>query len=127
MRQLNHVGIYVRSIEEASRIYERLGCTVERTVRYMAPNGMEVPIAFIPLAGGVDLELIEWPQALDDGAEPLHHICFEVEDIAAEWARLKADGVSVATAEPRQGVAARLIGFLDPEAADGVRIELAEL
>jgi methylmalonyl-CoA epimerase len=125
MRQLNHVGIYVRSIEEASKIYERLGCPVERTIQFSA-GGVEVPIAFIPLAGGVDLELIEAPGALDNGAEPLNHICFEVEDIHAELESLKADGIPLATPEPRPGAAARLIAFLEPSAADGVRIELAE-
>ena len=127
MRKLNHVGIYVRSIDEASKIYERLGCPVERTVRFSPAAGIEVPIAFIPLAGGVDLELIESPQALDNGAEPLHHICLEVEDIAAELGALRAEGVPLATPEPRPGAAARLIAFLEPAAADGVRIELAEL
>jgi methylmalonyl-CoA epimerase len=125
MRQLNHVGIYVRSIDEASKIYERLGCPVERTIRFSA-GGVEVPIAFIPLAGGVDLELIEAPAALDNGAEPLNHICFEVEDIHAELKSLAADGIPLATPEPRPGAAARLIAFLEPSAAHGVRIELAE-
>lgn len=127
LKQLNHVGIYVRSIEQAAKIYERLGCPVERTVRFNAAAGVEVPIAFIPLAGGVDLELIEAPGALDRGAEPLHHICFEVEDLAAELKSLTADGIPLANAEPRPGAAARLIAFLEPEATDGVRIELAEI
>ncbi|MFN0144862.1 MAG: VOC family protein, partial [Dehalococcoidia bacterium] len=83
MRKLDHIGIYVRSIDDASAIYERLGFPVERVMQFNAGAGRVVPIAFIPVGDGVDLELIEAPGALDAGFEPLHHICFEVPDIAA--------------------------------------------
>ena len=125
MRKLDHIGIYVRSIDEASKIYERLGFPVERVIQFDA-GGRSVPIAFIPVAPGVDLELIEAPGALDAGLEALHHICFEVDDIAAELDGLKRTGTPLADLEPRPGAAARLIAFLKPEAADGVRVELAE-
>jgi methylmalonyl-CoA/ethylmalonyl-CoA epimerase len=125
MRKLDHIGIYVRSIDEASKIYERLGFPVERVIKFAA-GGREVPIAFIPVGEGVDLELIEAPGALDAGLEPLHHICFEVPDIAAELAEARRLGTPLADQAPRPGAAARLIAFFEPEAADGVRIELAE-
>ena len=125
MRKLDHIGIYVRSIEASSKIYERLGFRVERTIQFQA-GGRSIPIAFIPVAPGVDIELIEAPGALDAGLDPLHHICFEVPDIAAELDELKRAGIPLADAQPRPGAAARLIAFLDPAAADGVRIELAE-
>src|SRR5215213_10391618 len=121
MRKLDHIGVYVRSIEEASRIYEEFGFPVEKVVQFDA-GGRAVPIAFIPVAPGVDLELIEAPAALDAGLEPLHHICFEVPDIAAELATLEAKGTPLADRVPRPGAAARLIAFLKPEAAHGVRI-----
>ncbi|MFN0095776.1 MAG: VOC family protein [Dehalococcoidia bacterium] len=125
MRQLDHVGIYVRSIDEASKIYTRLGFPVEKVIQFDA-GGRAVPIAFIPVAPGVDIELIEAPAALDAGVEPLHHVCFTVEDISSELSALKAEGVPVADHAPRPGAAARLIAFLQPEAAHGVRVELAE-
>ena len=125
MNKLDHIGIYVRSIEVSSKIYERLGFPVERTIQFQA-GGRSVPIAFIPVAPGVDLELIEAPGALDAGIEPLHHICFEVPNIAAELEALKRAGTPLADQEPRPGAAARLIAFLEPAAADGVRVELAE-
>jgi methylmalonyl-CoA/ethylmalonyl-CoA epimerase len=125
MRQLDHIGIYVRSIEASSKIYERLGFPIERTIQFDA-GGRAVPIAFIPVAPGVDIELIEAPGALDAGLEALHHICFEVPDIAAELLELERDGIPLADHAPRPGAAARLIAFLEPAAGDGVRIELAE-
>jgi catechol 2,3-dioxygenase-like lactoylglutathione lyase family enzyme len=125
MRKLDHIGIYVRSIEEASRIYAQLGFPVERVIQFEA-GGRAVPIAFIPVGDGVDLELIEAPAAVDAGFEPLHHICFEVPDIASELDALAAAGCPLADRGPRPGAAARLIAFLEPAAAAGVRIELAE-
>jgi catechol 2,3-dioxygenase-like lactoylglutathione lyase family enzyme len=126
MNKLDHIGVYVRSIESASKIYARFGVTVERVVDLPTPNGRTVRIAFLPLSGGVDLELIEAPGALDNGVEPLNHICFEVPDIEAELASLKADGIPLESDRPRVGAAARLVAFLDKVAADGVRIEIAE-
>lgn len=89
-------------------------------------EGREIPIAFLPLAPGVELELIEAPGLLDAGAEPLHHLCFEVEDLVAELARLKAAEVPLADEQPRRGAVAGEVAFLRPEAADGVLIELAQ-
>lgn len=126
MKKLDHIGVYVRSIEAAAGIYERFGFTIDRIVTLTTATGADVRIAFLPIAEGVDLELIEAPGALDQGAEPLHHICFEVPDIEGELQRLRDDGVPLATPSPRPGAAARLIAFLEPVAADGVRIELAE-
>jgi catechol 2,3-dioxygenase-like lactoylglutathione lyase family enzyme len=126
MNRLDHIGIFVRNIEAASAIYARFGVTVERVIDFPAGAGRSVRIAFLPLPGGLDLELIEAPAALDNGVEPLNHICFEVPDILAELASLKAEGVPLEFDEPRPGAAARLIAFLDKAAADGVRIEIAE-
>ena len=126
MNRLDHIGVFVRNIEAASQIYARFGITVERIVELPTANGRSVRIAFLPLSGGVDLELIEAPAALDNGIEPLNHICFEVPDIEAELQSLKADRVPLEFDTPRPGAAARLIAFLDRAAADGVRIEIAE-
>lgn len=126
MNRLDHIGVFVRNIEAASAVYARFGVSVERIVELQAGEGRTVRIAFLPLSGGLDLELIEAPAALDNGVEPLHHICFEVPDIRAELAALKADGVPLESDEPRPGAAARLIAFLDKAAAGGVRIEIAE-
>ena len=50
MNKLDHIGVYVRSIDAARAIYERFGFKVERTVTLSAPNGREVVIAFLPIA-----------------------------------------------------------------------------
>lgn len=56
----------------------------------------------------------------------LHHICFEVEDIEAEIARLKNRGARLLNETPRPGVEGSRIVFLHPKEAAGVLIELVE-
>src|SRR5436305_1181757 len=109
MNRLDHIGVFVRNIEAASAIYARFGVAIERIVELQAGEGRTIRIAFLPLSGGLDLELIEAPDALDRGVEPLNHLCFEVPDIRAELAALKAAGVPLESDEPRPGAAARLI------------------
>lgn len=126
MNRLDHIGIFVRNIEAASAIYARYGVQVERIAEFQVGEGRTIRVAFLPLQEGLDLEMIEAPAALDNGMEPLNHLCFEVPDIHAELAALKAAGVPLENEEPRPGVAAPLIAFLDRAAADGVRIEIAQ-
>lgn len=123
-RRIDHVGVLVRSLGGATVIYERLGLSVERVVR-VEHEGREIPIAFIDV-GGVHVELIEAPHLLDGGAAPLHHLCFEVDDVVAELDHLRAAGLPLADQEPRPGAVAARVAFLRPEAADGVLIELAQ-
>ena len=123
---LDHVGIFVRSLSGAAEIYGRLGLQVEQVTQFRRANGREVRIGIIPLAHGVKLELIEDPEALDAGVQPLNHICFEVQDIKSQLDQLRDEGVPLEDQEPRRGVLSSSIAFLDSAAADGVRIELAQ-
>ena len=113
MKKLDHIGVYVRSIEASKGIYERFGYTIERIVTLEDPLGAaRCRFAFIPIAEGVDLELIQAPAALDNGMEPLHHICFEVEDIGARscnGSRMTASRSATPTPRPwRRGPPDRL-------------------
>jgi methylmalonyl-CoA/ethylmalonyl-CoA epimerase len=53
----------------------------------------------------------------------LHHIAFEVDDVSAELARLKAEGVELIDEEPRQGLFGLQVAFVHPEATGGVLAE----
>jgi catechol 2,3-dioxygenase-like lactoylglutathione lyase family enzyme len=123
--RLDHIGVIVRTLDGATAIYRRLGLDVERVTSFEY-EGRQIRIAFIEISEGVELELIEAPDLLDSGAEPLHHVCFEVPDVRSELVRLAAAGVPLADAEPHVGASAPLVAFLETAAADGVRIELAQ-
>ena len=58
--------------------------------------------------------------------EGVHHIAFEVEDIAAELARLKAEGFELIHETAKEGADNKHIAFLHPKSTNGVLIELCQ-
>jgi methylmalonyl-CoA epimerase len=61
-----------------------------------------------------------------EAAGKLHHIAYRVEDIRAELARLKAEGVRLIDDEPRRGAHGNTIAFLHPKSTGGVLTELCQ-
>jgi len=129
IRKVDHIGIAVRNIEEALRVYrDALGLPLTRVQE--VPE-QKVRIAFLPV-GDCELELVE-PTTTDSSVarflekrgEGLHHICFEVEDIEAALQELTARGLRPIDKKPRQG-AIGLVAFLHPKSAHGVLIEIVE-
>jgi methylmalonyl-CoA epimerase len=53
----------------------------------------------------------------------LHHVAFQVDDVAAELARLKAHEVLLIDETPRQGLFGLQVAFVHPEATGGVLAE----
>jgi methylmalonyl-CoA/ethylmalonyl-CoA epimerase len=130
IRKIDHIGIAVRDIEAAAAFY--------RDVVGLPFEGFEdlpdrhLRIAVFDLAG-VRLELLQptSPAAaiasfLDRTGGGLHHLAFEVDDAAAELARLSAAGVALIDKEPRPGVAGTRVAFLDPRSTLRVLLELCE-
>jgi methylmalonyl-CoA/ethylmalonyl-CoA epimerase len=127
--KIDHIGIVVRDIQEALRVYKTaLGLPLQEVVEVPDQN---VEVAFLPV-GGCNLELVQ-PTSDDTGTakflekrgEGFHHICLEVEDIEATLARLKAHDVQLIHEQPRQGAHGR-VAFIHPKAMHGVLIELVE-
>jgi methylmalonyl-CoA/ethylmalonyl-CoA epimerase len=56
----------------------------------------------------------------------LHHICFEVDDLAGALARLKSAGVPLIDEAPRPGARGHLVAFIHPKATGGVLFELCQ-
>jgi methylmalonyl-CoA/ethylmalonyl-CoA epimerase len=61
---------------------------------------------------------------LDRRGPGLHHICFEVEDLSATLATLKAAGIQLIDETPRVGARGHLVAFLHPASTGGVLYEL---
>ena len=125
---LDHIGIAVRSIETA-RIYEDLGLLIDH-VETVASQGVKT--AFLSV-GDSRLELLEptgdaSPVAkfIEKRGEGVHHLCFRVDDIDAELARLKAKGYRLINESPVPGAHGCRVAFLHPSAGSGVLIELSQ-
>jgi methylmalonyl-CoA epimerase len=131
IRRIDHIGIVVRDIEAALKIYEKgLGFTATRVEE--VPD-QAVKIAFLPV-GDSELELLE-PTRPDTGiarflekrGEGVHHVCLEVDDIEAALARLAAQGVELIDSTPRLGSRGQRYAFAHPKSTSGVLIELYEM
>jgi methylmalonyl-CoA epimerase len=80
--------------------------------------------------------VIELLRPLDEGspiaafrgtsATKMHHMAYRVADIAAELARLRAQGVRLIDETPRKGAHGNTIAFLHPKSTGGVLTELCQ-
>lgn len=130
IKKIDHIGIAVASIEQSLPLYESvLGLRVDRIER--VPE-QRTRVAVLPVGQG-KLELLESMEEdspiarfLSRRGQGLHHICFQVDDIAAELKRLQASGVRLIDQEPRRGADGCLIAFVHPESTAGVLVELSQ-
>lgn len=126
--RLDHIGIAVRSIEEAG-LFRELGLTVEHVE---IVETQKVKTAFIPV-GDANLELLEPTSAdspvakfIEKRGEGIHHICLRVESIDEQLANLKAKGYRLVNESAVPGAHGCRVAFLHPAAGNGVLIELSE-
>jgi methylmalonyl-CoA/ethylmalonyl-CoA epimerase len=128
-RRLDHVGVVVHSIDESLKTYcEQLGFKLLQ--RLLIPE-QQVEAAFLD-AGNSTIELIAptdttsgTARFLQNRGEGTHHVCYEVEDLVAALAELRAQGVRLIDETPRRGVHG-LVAFVHPKATHGMMIELLQ-
>jgi methylmalonyl-CoA/ethylmalonyl-CoA epimerase len=126
------VAIAVRDIEAASRMYRAtLGAEVS------APEALPehgVTVVFIALPNtkielleplGSDSPIARFLDKNPDGG--MHHVCYEVDDIAAARDRLVSSGARVlGSGEPKIGAHGKPVLFLHPKDFNGTLIELEQ-
>jgi len=83
--------------------------------------------------GETKIELLESLEAdgviskfIEKKGEGIHHIAFEVNDIASEIDRLRKEGFTVMDGIPKKGADNKLICFIHPKSSNGVLIELCQ-
>jgi len=130
MLKIEHIGIAVRSLSESVPLFEKLfdsACYKTESV-----VSEQVNTAFFQ-KGGTKIELLESMDAdgvigryLERKGEGVHHLAFEVADIAAEMERLKTQGFVLLNDTPKKGADNKLVCFLHPKSTNGVLIELCQ-
>lgn len=63
---------------------------------------------------------------IDKKGEGIHHIAFDVADIAAEMKRLQGEGFILLNEVPKKGADNKLVCFLHPKTTGGVLVELCQ-
>jgi methylmalonyl-CoA epimerase len=129
IKRIEHVGVVVKDTAASRKLWEEcfgipLGGEEENERRKLA----------LYYVGGSMVELISGKEPdgkhqrmVAEGKGGLNHICFEVEDIDAALAELKAKGIPLLDETPRIGHAGAKIAFIDPKATENCLIELAQL
>lgn len=128
--KLDHIGVAVRSLDEALKVYrDAIGLN---TIGFEDVADQGVRVAMLP-TGESRIELLE-PSRPDSPIEKflakrgegIHHIALEVDDLEATLATLQARGVRLIDSAPRAGAHNTRIAFVHPSSTHGVLLELVE-
>src|SRR5437660_12188998 len=129
IRRISHLGVAVRDLDAAISLYRDVfGLELER--RWVAEADRMEAAAF--RVGGVRIELM---QPLEEESpvgrfiakrgEGLHHVAYQVDDVADALRAAQDAGVELIDEAPRTGGGGRtLVGFLHPKSVHGVLTEL---
>lgn len=131
IKKINHIALLVEDLEGPLEFWrDALGIELSHV---QDVPGELAQIAFLPV-GGSEIELVR-PTTADSGLAKylekrgpgMHHVCLEVDNIAAMLAQLKSKGVQLINEEPKEGADGRKYAFIHPKSAYGVMVELYEL
>jgi len=130
VKHIDHVGVAVKSIEQAGKFYtDVLGLNIEE-VENVADQ--KVNVAFIPITDS-EVELLESTDPkgpvsryIDSKGEGIQHIAFRVENIEEALEELKAKGIRLIDQTPRMGAGGAKIVFIHPKETNGVLVEICE-
>ena len=128
--KVSHIGIAVRSLEEAGINYASLFGDEDlhrETVEEQGVDVLSFPVgdAVIELTAATrdDSPIAKF---IEKRGEGIHQIAFEVEDLQAELDRLKAVGIKLINETPKEGAHDMLIAFIHPSSYNGVLVELCQ-
>ena len=130
MNKVEHIGIAVKSLNEARVIYEKLLGTASYKTESVASENVKTTFFQV---GENKIELLEATSEdspiqkfIAKRGEGIHHIAFDVKDIYAEMERLKNEGFVLLNDQPKQGADHKLVCFVHPKNTNGVLIELCQ-
>jgi methylmalonyl-CoA epimerase len=127
-RGIHHLGVAVTDLDQAVATYERLfGATVENRETLLEQGVVAVSV----LVGGDRVELLAPTGAdtpvgrfLAKRGPGMHHVAYEVDDVAVALRRLVSAGAELIDTEPRLGLFGLQVAFVHPGAVHGVLTEV---
>ncbi len=130
MLKIEHIGIAVRNLEAANKLFAILLNTAHYKIEKVEEE--KVATSFFKI-GESKIELLEAtsPESsiakfIDKRGEGIHHLAFAVENILESMAQLKQAGFTLLSDQPQKGADNKLICFLHPKSTNGVLIELCQ-
>jgi methylmalonyl-CoA epimerase len=128
VRSVHHVAFAVEDLDAAVDTYQRLfGARIELRGR-MEDQGVEA--AYLRIGDG-RIELVsalgeDTPvgRFLAKRGPGMHHVAFEVADVAAALRSLASAGAELIDQEPRPGLGGHEVSFVHPDSIQGVLVEV---
>jgi methylmalonyl-CoA epimerase len=124
---VHHLGVAVDDLDAAIERWGALfGATLEH--RQAVPDqGVEAASLRVG-ADRVELLAPLGPDTpvgrfLERRGPGMHHVAFQVDDVASELGRLRAEGAQLIDEEPRRGLFGLQVAFVHPDATGGVLAE----
>jgi methylmalonyl-CoA/ethylmalonyl-CoA epimerase len=130
MEKLEHIGIAVKDLTIANEIFGRLLGKSHYKTEDVESEGVRTSFFQV---GDLKIELLQARSEdspirkfIDKRGEGLHHIAFQVPDVAKSVKTCQENGFVAINETPRRGADNKLICFLHPKSTGGVLIELCE-
>lgn len=130
MQGIDHIGIAVKSIDEALPFYTNI-----LQFKHMGTEVVEeqrVKVAFID-AINCKIELLEPTDEnstvykfIEKRGEGIHHIALKTENIEQDIKFLKDEQLRLIDESPRIGAGGALVSFIHPKSSGGVLYELCQ-
>ena len=130
MDKLEHIGIAVKNLESANKLFSGLIGKKHYKIEEVESEGVRT--SFFEL-GGVKIELLEATRPdspiakfIEKKGEGIHHLAFEVNDISKSIDHYQKEGFQLINTEAKKGADNKMIAFLHPKSTQGVLVELCE-
>jgi methylmalonyl-CoA/ethylmalonyl-CoA epimerase len=127
---IDHIGIAVRNVKEATDTYRKILNAAPTKTEIVESEKVET-VFFQTGQSKVELLAPTTPDSViakyvEKKGEGLHHVAFEVDDIYAELKRLRSEGFTILSEQPKEGADNKLVAFVHPKDNHGVLVELCQ-
>jgi methylmalonyl-CoA/ethylmalonyl-CoA epimerase len=128
--RVDHIGVAVEDLDAALALYERdYGMTLVHR-ETVAEQGVEAVLLDVG-ENHVELLAATGPDTpvgkfLAKKGPGMHHVAYQVDDIEATLAALKASGLRLIDETPRTGIRNSRVAFLHPATAGGLLTEIVQ-
>ena len=130
MEKLEHIGIAVRDLESANKLFASLLGREHYKIEEVTSEGVRTSFFEI---GGVKIELLEATNPdspiakfIEKRGEGIHHIALGVHSIESRIQELKEKGVQMIHDNPKEGTHHARVAFMHPKSTHHVLLELCQ-
>jgi methylmalonyl-CoA/ethylmalonyl-CoA epimerase len=130
IKRVDHLAIVVDDLDQALGFW-RDALDLPLAGTETLPE-QQAEVAFLPV-GDSQIELVRptddqsgVARFLAKRGPGMHHVSFEVDDLAAMLLQLRARGVRLINEQPVAGAGGALVAFVHPESTGGVLVELCQ-